>query len=73
MAATYLIKHLEVLHNVHHTYVQEEEEICNPAPRSFVARAAPGVNKWHCPVPDCPMQEGAYPTALWWHFAFRHS
>ena len=69
MAATYLAMHLEVQHDVRHTYVREE--ICHPAPRSFVAWATPGVGMWHCPVPNYP----ARPTNannLWWHFAFCH-
>ena len=69
VTATYLATHLEVQHDVRHMYVREE--ICHPAPRSFVARAAPGVGLWHCPVPGCP----AVPCTannLWQHFAFRH-
>ena len=69
VAATYLVTHLEVQHDARHTYVREE--ICHPAPRSFVARAAPGRGMWHCPVPNCPARL-ANATNLWWRFAFRH-
>ena len=55
-AASYLATHLEVQHDVRHTYGQEE--LCHPAPQKLVSTFYLAANKWHFPRAQLPVRAG---------------